>query len=427
MYGNIEESLGVKQGRNKSSDHYKVYIAPLLDTLDGADLGVWIGNVNVAVSGVADDVYLMADTQSKLQAQMHIASHYGQMYRIKYVASKTKVTVVGSEVDCNYFQDVAPWKMDGEVVNVVENNEHLGQVVSGRNQEQKNIDLKIQKGRNNLFGLLGAGFSFKCLLSPVVKLHLYRTYTCPILRSGLSSFSLRSAQLEPISLFQRKTLKSILKLSLSAPTPSIHFLTGELPIKGKINKYVFSVFFCIWSNPDTKIYTIVKYLLQNSAENSRTWAMHVRHLSRKYGLEDPLECLRRDPPTHSSYKELISTRITAYYENVLRESASSNSQMEYLNVTTFGLRGRHHPALANMITTKEVKLSRPHIKFLSGNYLTYQTRAEQSGGSARCRICTSGDNESISHVISTCIAMNEERKKFVEEFKSLAKSTILKI
>ena len=27
----IIENLGVKQGRNKSSDHYKIYIAPLLD------------------------------------------------------------------------------------------------------------------------------------------------------------------------------------------------------------------------------------------------------------------------------------------------------------------------------------------------------------------------------------------------------------
>ena len=96
--GYIEESLAVKQGRNKSSDHYKVYIAPLLDTLDGANLGVWIGNVNVAVSGVTDDVYLMADTQSKLQAQLDIALYYGEMYRINYGASKTKVTVVGSEV-----------------------------------------------------------------------------------------------------------------------------------------------------------------------------------------------------------------------------------------------------------------------------------------------------------------------------------------
>ena len=89
----ITEKLGVKQGRNKSSDHYKVYIAPLLDTLDNAGLGVWIGNFNVGVSGVADDVYLLSDKQTKLQAQMDIASHYGQMFRIKYGASKTKVTV----------------------------------------------------------------------------------------------------------------------------------------------------------------------------------------------------------------------------------------------------------------------------------------------------------------------------------------------
>ena len=139
------------------------------------------------------------------------------------------------EIDSNYYQDISPWTMDGAAVNVVENNEHLGQIVSGVSQEAKNVDLKLSKGRTNLFGLLGAGFSFKCMLSPVLKLHIYRTYTCPILRSGLSSFALRNLQLEPLALFQRKTLKSILKLSISAPTPAIHFLTGELPIEGKIH------------------------------------------------------------------------------------------------------------------------------------------------------------------------------------------------
>ena len=34
---NIKENLGVKQGRNKSSDHYKIYIAPLLDTLEQSE------------------------------------------------------------------------------------------------------------------------------------------------------------------------------------------------------------------------------------------------------------------------------------------------------------------------------------------------------------------------------------------------------
>ena len=135
--------------------------------------------------------------------------------------------------------------MNNEVVKVVEDNEHLGQIVSGKRQAEKNIDLRLQKGRKCLFGLLGAGFSFKCFLSPVVKLHIYRTYTCPIIRSGLSSFSLRTLQLEPLILFQRKTLKSILKLSITAPTPSIHFLAGELPIEGKLHKDIFSLFFSI--------------------------------------------------------------------------------------------------------------------------------------------------------------------------------------
>ena len=201
--------------------------------------------------------------------------------------------------------------MNDEVVKVVEDNEHLGQIVSGKRQAEKNIDLRLQKGRKCLFSLLGAGFSFKCFLSPVVKLHIYRTYTCPIIRSGLSSFSLRTLQLEPLILFQRKTLKSILKLSITAPTPSIHFLTGELPIEGKLHKDIFSLFFSIWRNPDTKIYGIVKYLLQNTSENSCTWSAQLKHLSKRYQLEDPFTCLCRDPPTKSEYKELVTTKISA--------------------------------------------------------------------------------------------------------------------
>ena len=419
----IEETLGVKQGRNKSSDHYKIYIAPLLDTLDAANLGVWIGSINVSVSGVADDVYLMCDKQTKLQAQLDIASHYGKMFRIKYGATKTKVTVVGSEVDQNYFSDVKPWIMDGEVVQVVEDNEHLGQIVSGKNQEDKNIDLRVEKGRKNLYSFLGSAFSYKCLLSPVLKLHIFRTFTCPIARSGLSSFALRSSNLEPLSIFQRKTLKSILKLSLTAPTPAIHFLTGELPIEGKLHRDVFSLFYSIWANPDLKIYDIVKYLLENSSENSRTWSAHIRHLSRKYGLEDPLISLRRDPPPKSVYKEMIATKITVYHENLLRQSAARNDLIKYLNVSTIGLRGPHHPALSNLITTHEVSLSRPHLKFLSGNYLTYKIKSDQSGGSPRCRLCQSGCDETVSHVITTCPGLAVQRNRLFSEFEELCTKT----
>ena len=131
--------------------------------------------------------------------------------------------------------------MGGAPIKVVEDNEHLGQIVSGTNQTEKNIDLRLKKGRGSLFSLLGPAFAYKCLLSPVVKLHLYRTFTCPIIRSGLSSFSLRSTNLHSITIFHRKTLRGIFNLSKSSNITALHFLLGELPMEGKIHRDVFSL------------------------------------------------------------------------------------------------------------------------------------------------------------------------------------------
>ena len=126
------------------------------------------------------------------------------------------------------------------------------------------LTLRIKKARNSLFALLGPGFSFKCLLGPLVKLHLYRTFVCPVLRSGLSSLVLKNTLLNPLIIFQRKTLKGVLKLGNQATTSALHFLTGELPIEAQIHRDVFSLFYSVWSNPNTKIYKIVKQLLESS-------------------------------------------------------------------------------------------------------------------------------------------------------------------
>lgn len=174
--------------------------------------------------------------------------------------------------------------MDGGQVSVVEDNDHLGLTISGSQQTEKNIDAKINKARKSLFSLLGPAFSYKCLLSPTVKLYVYKTYTNPILLSGLSSLAIRKAQMEPLAIFQRKMLKSILHLSITANTPSIHFLTAELPIEAMVHRDMYSLFYSMWSNPDTNIYKIVKYLLETSNENSRTWPIYLRHISKLYQI-----------------------------------------------------------------------------------------------------------------------------------------------
>ena len=184
------------------------------------------------------------------------------------------------------------------------------------------------------------------------------------MRSGLSSFTLRSESLKTLALFHRKILRSILSLSKNATIPAIHFLLGELPIEAQIHKDIFSLFYSVWRNPSSKIHKIVKYLLQNSQKNSRTWSIHVRNLSEKYEIEDPLISLERDPPEKSQFKEFIQTKICVFYEKSLRDAAKTNSKMTYFNVNLTGLRGRNHPALTGLVTTKQVKNSRIHQKML---------------------------------------------------------------
>ena len=114
------------------------------------------------------------------------------------------------------------------------------------------------------------------------------TQVFPILRSGLSSCVLRTNMIEPVAIFHRKTLRGILNLSKYSTTPTIYFLLGELSIEGKIYRDIFSLFYSIWMNAESKIFMITKSL----GNNSRTWVAHVRHLSKLYNLPDPLECLK---------------------------------------------------------------------------------------------------------------------------------------
>ena len=53
-----------------------------------------------------------------------------------------------------YYQDIQPWVMDGLPVSVKEDNDHLGLIVSGYSEEEKNVDLKVKKVRGSVFKLL---------------------------------------------------------------------------------------------------------------------------------------------------------------------------------------------------------------------------------------------------------------------------------
>ena len=411
----FSEFTGTRQGHVRADTHYKTYINPCLNSVDRACIGFNIGPICVGATCCADDLYLSSDSPSSLQSLLNIVSHYAKRYRVSFNTSKTKAVITGSKHDMNYYKDLQIWSLNGEHVKVVENNDHLGLIVSGWQEEQKNIDKKISKCRASLFAMLGPAYAYRCKLSPVIQHHLWQTYNLPVLVSGLSALPIRPAHMSSLRLFHHKILRGILKLSPASPIPSLYFLLGELPLENKIDLEALTLFFSIWSNPATKLFEIVKYILKMADKNSLTWANHIRLVCLKYELPDPLHLLQYPAPSKASWKELIKTRVTVAAEQHWRREASNNSKMKYLNVNLLGLCGRPHPALLNIKTTRDTEKLRLHLKFLSGDFLTQQRIAkERKTSGPQCRICTAPE-EDICHVLTTCRGTADVRERILPE------------
>ena len=70
-----------------------------------------------------------------------------------------------------------------------------------------------------------------------------------------------------------------------------------------------------------------------------------------------------------------------------------------------------------------MKQLRPHIKFLTGDYLTFERNFEDSGqGDPTCRICRL-ENESICHILILCPAYNVIRNRILPEFSAISTLT----
>ena len=123
----------------------------------------------------------------------------------------------------------------GEKLKVSEDNDHLGLIVSGLNEEIKNVDKNIQSARDTLFGFLGNIFSYKCKLSQTVQYHTWNVFIKPVLRSGLSALPIRPQAVKTLSVFHHKILRAILKLSSYSPVAALYFLLGELPIEASLH------------------------------------------------------------------------------------------------------------------------------------------------------------------------------------------------
>ena len=287
--------------------------------------------------------------------------HYGRRYRLTFGASKTKVTITGSKQDMSYCQDIPIWSLDGKKLAVTVDNDHLVLIVSGIDEELKNVDKCIDSARKILFNLLGNVFSYRCKLSQSAQLHVWSLYVSPVLRSGLAALPVRQPVTKTISTFHNKILRGILKLSSRSPLAPLYFLLGELPMEAALHLDILTLFRGVWANPQTKIHEIVKYLLMITDSSSHTWAAHLRSIFQLYSLQDPLYTLNIPLWSKEKWKCHIKTEVIAQTEATWREKGSREFKAFFSEYSGHRSNWKTTPCtLRNKDNTGGNKVTHPH-------------------------------------------------------------------
>ena len=166
-----------------------------------------------------------------------------------------------------------------------------------------------------------------------------------------------------------------------------------------------------------------------SDSSSVTWSAHLRILFLIYNLPDPLTLLNTPPWSKEKWKDHTKVAVTSHHENILRESSVGNIKLQYLNVRAAGLSGKLHPALAWVLTTRDVMIARPHIKMLSGDYMCYDYLAHDRGLSPHCRMCQQASHhpapaENLVHLLTRCRATTDTRDRLLPDLLNLVADTM---
>ena len=94
-------------------------------------------------------------------------------------------------------------------------------------------------------------------------------------------------------------------------------------------------------------------------------------------------------------------------------------------ISVTGLRGKKHPAILGVVTTHEVKKSRIHFKNVGRGLPDLPNQSKQIRGSPLCRGCpeNSPQNESLSHILTECLAYTDIRERIFPEFSEACRTT----
>lgn len=408
------------QGAYASPDDYLSYLLKNLTNLSNSELGFRIGDTNVCTPTCADDMLIMSSNMYDLQVLLNMVVDYAN--KEHYIIHPEKSMIipfnVKSHKQLEFFLEDKPWILNDEKLPVTTEMTHIG-IQRDVNGIQPCIDKRLSSGRKAMYGLMGTGAHGKNGLPFKTSLHLYRTFVLPVMIYGLECLTLSKKNIRELESQQRIILRSILGLPDRVAISSLYMLSGMMPIEAIIHTRSLCFLRSILVNDGPTRNIIIRQFIMKK-DSSKSWVIYIQKLLQKYSLPSLKECIESLPPKQI-WKEKVKKAVAITIKIVIEEEAAEKSTLKFLN-PSFDV--NYHQAILNIKNPREIKRVNVKLRMLTGTYMVQDTEHKfKRAKNNVCQLCKE-EKEDITHMLTTCTALQEERNVYYAVIDALIPSTL---
>lgn len=414
----FEISQGIRQGGILSTDLYKLYQNPLLNTLQSSGLGARIGDIVCNASACADDLALNSNNNEDTQVLIDIAVDYSDREQYKLQPLKSvSLNIYPTSFQENKASPVK-FKLKDTEMPCVKSGAHLGmkRCSTVRENTVENVEENIKKATRTVYSLIPSGLHGHNGLDPVTSIHLYKTYVLPVLLYGMELLVPKGSCLERLELFQKKFLKRILSLPPNTADVAVYLLSGLLPVEARIHLKVLIFFNNICNQSEDSIEKrLARRQCAVKSNKSNSWFIEVKRILWTYDFDD-IETYLDNPVEKFSWKSSVNTAIFSYWSEKLQTLKSLYGSLIYMN-SDFVRLGKLHPVLQNSSGSARENTRFPvKLKIITGSYILQTNRAKFNGNeiSSTCLLCGT-DAETVEHFILICPVLDDVRNPVLNQ------------
>ena len=406
----IQESRGIRQGGETSTEGFKAKENPFLHKIRLHPKSLHIGCIPMGIPTVADDNCMLARTREGAQTQLLLAQQNAAKVRYVFSTAKSKVMYLQSS-SCSQLAKQETFMFNNSDIDSSEKETDLGlsRTADGRTTEA--VRDMIQVGMRTAYALMGAGMHGVNGLPPSTTRLIVATYINPVILYGLEALVLEEQDMQQLDQYHRRLLRQLQSLLDSTAKPAIYLLMGCLPMRAYLHQNILSLFCTVLHRPGSPEYEIIVRQLTIKDLNSHSWTVQLRKILHKYNLPMALQ-LVNNPPRKEKWKTQVKQAIQSYWEKLIKEEASGMKSLKYLNLNACGP-GFTHFVWETGADPIQTVMAAVKSSLLIGRYPLTGHKCAGKRQQPKCPQCGT-EPETIDHFLIRCPMYDDMRKTYID-------------